>query len=521
MTALANVQLRDGRFVMLPTDRISATRSATSGLLRQRGLWFVACLHLLSDAQRHELGGSAATISREALCAMTNLSPKTLTKLTRMLIAESVLEVQRPIGPSGSLPSVYRLLGAADGPRVIITHPALRVMRAQIPAGRLTGAFATYLTIAELLNEQRSDSATASRQQIAGRVGVSSTRSIDEYVDALQTAQLIRKHARNNDRGQQPAIWELTEPAGDFDTQTFAQNPRAASESGRPSAAGTLVDSAQNGTVPLATEEQASCSTGTTLAQSGHGPKAEGEHPPRNQSPGGGAKCSTPQVSTAPPTTHASDDGQYVQNQDILNPPVAEQQRSASNGGGAACDVDRLCEHLAASLASRATPAILQRPGGWHVAADAWRRAAAEVLKHVDLKRALSAIECVEGDAYLARHIRSMPAFAERLDEVLLHVSAVNARSGSRAAPGGGDGAPAWAEAQQHIGAAIRRHGTKRAAAVAELAAEHPAYEPFIGLVGWTNLCREDPQRRQWDWQQAWKQAVGAVSDTTAEEATA
>jgi len=519
MTALANVQLRDGRFVMLPTDRISATRSATSGLLRQRGLWFVACLHLLSDAQRHELGGSAATISREALCAMTSLSPKTLTKLTRMLIAESVLEVQRPIGPSGSLPSVYRLLGAADGPRVIITHPALRVMRAQIPAGRLTGAFATYLTIAELLNEQRSDSATASRQQIAGRVGVSSTRSIDEYVDALQTAQLIRKHARNNDRGQQPAIWELTEPAGDFDTQTFAQNPRAASESGRPSAAGTLVDSAQNGTVPLATEEQASCSTGTTLAQSGHGPKAEGEHPPRNQSPGGGAKCSTPQVPTAPPTTHASDDGQYVQNQDILNPPVAEQQRSASNGGGAACDVDRLCEHLAASLARRATPAILQRPGGWHVAADAWRRAAAEVLKHVDLKRALSAIECVEGDAYLARHIRSMPAFAERLDEVLLHVSAVNARSGSRAAVGGG--APAWAEAQQHIGAAIRRHGTNRAAAAAELAVEHAAYEPFIGLVGWTNLCREDPQRRQWDWQQAWKQAVGAVSDTTAEEAAA
>ena len=336
MTALANVQLRDGRFVMLPTDRISATRSATSGLLRQRGLWFVACLHLLSDAQRHELGGSAATISREALCAMTSLSPKTLTKLTRMLIAEDVLEVQRPIGPSGSLPSVYRLLGAAGGPRVIITHPALRVMRTQIPAGRLTGAFATYLTIAELLNEQRSDSATASRQQIAGRVGVSSTRSIDEYVDALQTAQLIRKHARNDDRGQQPAIWELTEPAGDSARQTVSQNPGAASDNGRPSvAAGTLVNSAQNGNIPLATEEQASCNTGTTLAQSGHRPKAEGEHPPRNQSPSGGAKCSTSQVPTAPPITHASDGGQYLQDQDILNPPAAEQQRGASNGGEA------------------------------------------------------------------------------------------------------------------------------------------------------------------------------------------
>ena len=521
MTALANVQLRDGRFVMLPTDRISATRSATSGLLRQRGLWFVACLHLLSDAQRQELGGSAATISREALCAMTSLSPKTLTKLTRMLIAEDVLEVQRPIGPSGSLPSVYRLLGAAGGPRVIITHPALRVMRTEIPAGRLTGAFATYLTIAELLNEQRSDSATASRQQIAGRVGVSSTRSIDEYVDALQTAQLIRKHPRNDDRGQQPAVWELTEPAGDSARQTASQDPGAASDNRRASVAGTLVNPAQNGNIPLVPEEQASCNTGTTLAQSGHRPKAEGERPPRNQSPSGGAKCSTPQLPAAPPITHASDGGQYLQDQDILTPPAAEQQRRAANGGKAVSNVERLCEHLAASLARRATPAILRRPGGWHVAADAWRRSAAEVLEHVDLNRALSAIECVEGDAYLARHIRTMPAFAERLDEVLLHASAVNARSGQRVAAGGSDSAPAWAEAQQRISAAIRRHGTKSAAAAAELAAVHRAYEPFIELVGWMNLCREDPQKRQWDWQQAWKQAVGAVTDTTAEEAAA
>ena len=153
MSALANVQLRDGRFVMLPADRIAATRNATSGLLRQRALWLLGCLHLLCDEQRHEYGGSAATISREALCAMTSLSPKTLTKLTRTLIDEAVLEVQRPIGPSGSLPSVYRLLGATDGPRVHITHTALRVMRTRIPAGRLTGAFATYLTIAEILNE--------------------------------------------------------------------------------------------------------------------------------------------------------------------------------------------------------------------------------------------------------------------------------------------------------------------------------------------------------------------------------
>lgn len=521
MTALANVQLRDGRFVMLPVDRISATRNATSGLLRQRALWLVGCLHLLCDEQRHEYGGSAATIAREELCAMTSLSPKTLTKLTRMLIDEAVLEVQRPIGPSGSLPSVYRLLGGTGGPRVIVTHTALRIMRSRIPAGRLTGAFATYLTIAELVNELRGESATASRQQIARRVGVASARSIDEYVDALQTAQLICKHTHRDERGQQPATWELTEPGADQVGERVSTSSDQASENGHAPVPASGQDPVQGGNRPLVVGEQPSCSSGTTLVQSGPDPGAAAEHPPRSQGTGGGAECTTPRGQTAPPITHASDGGQYIEDQDIPHPPAAEQQRHASNGGEDLTDVDSLCEHLAASLARRASPAILRRAGGWHVAADAWRRSAAAILRDVELSRAIAAIDCLEADAYLARHIRTMPALADRLDEVLLLGSAVNARSTTRSAGQPSNGAPAWAEAQQQITAAIRRHGTGRAAATAELAALHPAYEPFIELVGWTSLCRDDAQKRQWDWQQAWKQATSTTPETTAQEAAA
>ena len=114
-----------------------------------------------------------------------------------------------------------------------------------------------------------------------------------------------------------------------------------------------------------------------------------------------------------------------------------------------------------------------------------------------------------------------MPALADRLDEVLLLGSAVNARSTTRSAGQPSHGAPAWAEAHQQITAAIRRHGTGRAAATAELAALHPAYEPFIELVGWTSLCRDDAQKRQLDWQQAWKQATSTTPETTAQEAAA
>ena len=318
---------------MLPAERITATRNATSGLLRQRALWLLGCLHLLCDEQRHEYGGSTATISREALCAMTSLSPKTLTKLTRTLIDEAVLEVQRPIGPSGSLPSVYRLLGATDGPRVHITHPALRVMRTRIPAGRLTGAFATYLTIAEILNEERSDSVTASRQQIARRVGVASARSIDEYVDALQTAQLIRKHTHRDERGQQPATWELTEPGADHAGERTATSSGEVSDNGGDTGVTEVVHPVQHGNTPLVVGEQPSCSSGTALVQSGPHPGAVSEQRSCSQGTGGGAECTTPQGQTAPPITHASDGGQYIEDQDIPHPPTAEQQRHASHGG--------------------------------------------------------------------------------------------------------------------------------------------------------------------------------------------
>jgi hypothetical protein len=145
------------------------------------------------------------------------------------------------------------------------------------------------------------------------------------------------------------------------------------------------------------------------------------------------------------------------------------------------------------------------------------------VLGDVDLKRACRAVDYLAGDTVLGSQIRTMKTLANRLDEVLLRLAASDLRPNSSHAPSAADREmPQWAEAQQRIQAAIRRHGTGRAAATAELTREHPAYASFIELVGWTSLCRDDPQRKRWDWQQAWKKACQApVISDTAEEAVA
>jgi len=512
VNALATVQLRDGRFVMLPVQRIEATRQSVPGLLRQRALWLVACLHLLADEQRHELGGSAARISQSDLAAFTGLSPKSLTKITRALLLEPALEITRPLGPTGPEPTIYRLLGDPSGPRVLITHRALRALRAHVPAGVLAGTFATYLTIAELANEQRADTVTASRQVIARIVGVSSTRSIDEYVAALQNARLICKHALCTRAGQQPVTWELVEP-GDQHTDTHA-TPAAAMLSNALGALRNLnSDPVQISAGPDAEPHLTPCNLDGDPVQSGSGPSATGDLTRRNLGQSPSAECQDPAVAPAAPIARAGDGRQDKQPQDTLNPNPTMRDAQRGGGGPSREAVEQLCTHFAASLARRATPAILRRPGGWLAAADAWRRAATSILAEIELDRAVRAIDCIEADAYLARHIRDMPTLAERLEEVLLHLSALDARAGTTQSPATSS-APAWAEANQRISAAIRRHGTTRSAAIVELSLEHQAYELFIGLVGWTNLCREDPQRRQWDWQQAWKQACQTATNT-------
>ncbi|MDP8968463.1 MAG: hypothetical protein M3N04_07680 [Actinomycetota bacterium] len=510
MSALADVQLRDGRFVMLPVQRIHAARDAIGGLRRQRALWLVGCLQLLADQQRHELGGSTARASRAQLCAMTGLSSSTLTKITHALIGADVLDVQRPVGPMGPLPSVYRLAGDPAGPRILITHPTLRVMRSQIADGPLTGAFATYVTIADLINEKRGERVVASRQEIARRVGVSSPRSLDEYVAALQAAGLLCKHSVCDHRGQQPITWELTEPS--------ATARAVAQTADRP-----VARAAQPANGARATCEPTPCNSQTDPVQAEHGPGADDDQTPCSLSANPGADCAGPAPSTAAPIARAGQLRQDKRRQDTVDIPIVVDDVAQGRGEDICADIEALCEHLAASLARRATPAILSRPGGWYMAPDLWREHAAAVLRDVDLERARRAVDYLAGDTILGSQIRTMKALADRLDEVLLRVAAadVRAQGSARSQMKPEDGAPQWAEAQQRVQAAIRRHGTNRAAAAGELALEHPAYAPFIELVGWTNLCRDDPQRRQWDWQQAWKQACRSptANDPTEEAA--
>ena len=489
-------------FYMVPTTAIARARGRLCGAQLTEALAGLACLaresFIQQGASRNEQQTLQANLEDLAGRILGVSRARALRIIDNLAEAGAITKEAHRFDGTRRLPTKITFVDLAHS-FAYVSGPAFRALRDNAPVAPL-GPLALYLTLVALGGEQREQfpdgnrrTARASQGELAKLSGLS-VSSVKRAVSALTTAGLISERLQPQHAMKTTTVYRLIDPS---DADVRANHHAARSQADRRIAHSQTYDSSQ-----------ADQPTGHRATDDGPG----ADRPT--------ARSATNEPVSDPACAHVKE-GQRTTDQQNQLPSDAEQQRRATSGGEALSDVERLCEHLAASLARRATPAILRRPGGWHVAAEAWRRSAAEVLEHVDLKRALNAIECIERDAYLARGIRTMPAFAERVDEVLLHVSAVEARSGRRAGTGGSDSAPAWAEAQQRMSAAIRRHGTKRAAAVAELAAEHPAYEPFIGLVGWTNLCREDPQRRQWDWQQAWKQAVGAVTDTTAEEAAA
>jgi len=413
-------------------------------------------MHVLADQQRHELGGSTASTTRAQLCAITGVSSGTLTKITHALIAAEVLDVQRPVGPSGPLPSVYRLIGDPNGPRILITHPTLRVMRTELAGARLTGAFATYVTIADLINERRGESVVASRQELARRVGVSSPRSLDEYVSALESAALLRKHAVCDHRGQRPVTWELVEPG--------------AAPLGEQSAPGEVIAAAQSANGATANDAPAQCTLPPDPVQSVHTPTASSEPTLRNPKLGPNAKRTGSGDPAASPITGASENSQDVEHQDSLVPP--NELPDVARGGGESCpgaieihveNADRLIDVFAAwtreALGDRRAAAVYD--------AATWRRAATTLLEQYDLERILGGIERLTRDPLLADKATTLPAFAQIADRAIARAAADRGLATHRdttTATAAGTGrqpvsAPSWASAQTLLRQAISAFG--------------------------------------------------------------
>ena len=268
---------------MLPVDRISATRNATSGLLRQRALWLVGCLTCLRR-ERHEYGGSGHEPARSL--RETSLEDQTRTRrLTRrLLIDEAVLEVQRPIGPSGSRPASTGCWVGSGGPRCH-RHAHGAAHHAQPHPRRPPDR-----RVCHLPDDRRARQRTArrerrqpaaSRSRGASASQASACAQLDRRVDARCRPRLIRKHTHRDERGQQPATWELTEPGadpvGEVRTRAAVRRRRAGM---RPSQRMARTPR-RTGPTPVGRGQPLLQPSGTTLVQSGPDPGAAAEHPPR------------------------------------------------------------------------------------------------------------------------------------------------------------------------------------------------------------------------------------------------
>jgi hypothetical protein len=144
-----------------------------------------------------------------------------------------------------------------------------------------------------------------------------------------------------------------------------------------------------------------------------------------------------------------------------------------------------------------------------------WRHSAQQLLAQYDLDRVLAGIDRLSRDALLADKATTLPAFAVIADRAITRAAADRGYRAYRQ-PAAADG-PSWSDAFSAIRAAIRQHGeANKRDAREQLVAVHAAYGSFIDSVGWTALCRDAPERHEYDWKRAWEQACATINQEAA-----
>lgn len=520
----ASITVRDRRtlpFFMVRLRALQEIRNSISGPRRARALGLYTLLCQMANEQRDVGEQLRVTATYRELTGRGGVSAKTLKVLLLALRAANAARHEIRVDPlQGSMPSLLHL-PTQDGPWVGVTVSMAARLAAQtaIPVLPALGLLAVLL---EFCDEQREahggQLAETTRANVALRVGCG-VDTLDTWAKALQDAGVLTITRRRGHGGANlPNIWEITEasqqPAiGDAEAHADQgpQTDTTMAESG-PHPPGVGDTPGPRHDITMAEAEQHPPGVTATPGPTDGDALADSE-----QHPGG--KSATAVSDERPINGRGGDQAEGLTPENSFPPTPTGADRM---GEAHSVEIEELCEYLAASLSRRATPAILRRPGGWAVAGDTWRTHAAIVLADIDLARARRAVDYLEGDTVLGSQIRTMQALAKRLDEILLRVAATDQRNGaaSRSPARANGGAPPWAQAQQRIQDAIRRHGAGGSAAARRALADvHPAYAVFVDSVGWTSLCRDDPQRRQWDWQQAWKQACDTASDSTEEAA--
>ncbi|MTD47583.1 hypothetical protein GKE82_25600 [Conexibacter sp. W3-3-2] len=149
--------------------------------------------------------------------------------------------------------------------------------------------------------------------------------------------------------------------------------------------------------------------------------------------------------------------------------------------------IERFMGHLASGL-SAARVARLYAPQR-----DSWLPIAAELLEDFPLDQLLAGVDYLQTDTILSSKAKTLPAFAELVDDILLRARAATTNAAARgpvADASGGEAAPSWATAWNHLRRAVSAHGRSgETKARASLATASPVLEEFVDHLGWSSIA--------------------------------
>jgi hypothetical protein len=491
-------------FYMVPSASIARARARLSGPHLTEALAGLVCLARESYAQH---GASreeqqSCEVNLDALATrVLGVSRARALRIVDNLVDAGALTKQahRFDSTRGRLPTEITFVDCAVS-FAYVSGAAFRALaRAEDTGKPAFGALALYLALVALGGDQRSQfpngnrrTARASQPQLACLSGLS-VSSVKRALDRLKACGLLVARPQPPDALKTSAIYRLVEPV-EHDDDALLRSVSNESSAGATTTAHSPTDrpsTAQPTPVHSATDDSSQPNRSTT-----HNPTDASSVGDRST-----AHSPTDRQLTEPTRAH------------VERPQITEPQNNisslavqAAGTGREGQDIDDLLEAFCAwtrrALGERRFAAIYDEPQ--------WRQSAQQLLTQYDLDRIVAGIDRLSRDALLADKAATLPAFAAIADRAITRAAADRAYRAYRQPAAAG---PSWSDAFSAIRATIRRLGeANKRQAREQLVAVHPAYGSFIDSVGWTALCRDAPDRHEYDWKRAWEQACMAIN---------
>jgi hypothetical protein len=495
-------------FYMVPSTSIARARTRLSGGHLTEALAGLVCLARESYAQhgasREDQQGCETNLDALATRILGVSRTRALRIVDNLVDAGALVkQAHRFDSTRGRLPTEITFVDRAVS-FAYVSGAAFRALARAEDSGRPAfGPLALYLALVGLGGEQRNDFPTANRRMARAshpelaRLSGLSVSSVKRALDTLKGCGLLVARPQPTDALKTKAIYRLIDPVEHAEAAT----PNGAPDMGAAAAAATAHS-------PI--DRQATARPTTAHSDTDDSPQpdrwtARSRTDDSSEDDRSTAHSETDRQATEPIRAH-------VERQQMTEPQIKISSLAAqpTATGGEGQEIDQLLEAFCAwtrqALGERRFTALYDP--------SQWRHSAQQLLAQYDLERVLAGIDRLSRDALLADKATTLPTFALIADRAITRAAADRAYRAYRQPAADG---PSWSDAFSAIRAAIRQHGeANKRNAREQLVAVHAAYGSFIDSVGWTALCRDAPERHEYDWKRAWEQACAAITQEAA-----